>query len=158
MLNTMPGPIDELADASVSTRIRARLTDAAQAFRANDNIAAFIEDGELDELRIEVENRMKEVLDTLVIDTDNDHNTIGTARRVAKMFIDEVFAGRYQSAPPVTSFCQRVTPQRVDDRWPAYRSQCLLAPSLPHRGKDLDRCLAKRRSGTDWSVEIRASL
>ncbi len=104
MLNTMPDPIDDCEDASVSNRIRARLTDADQAFRANDNIAAFIKDGELDELRLEVESRMKEVLNALVIDTDNDHNTIGTARRVAKMFIDEVFAGRYYSAPPITSF------------------------------------------------------
>ncbi|WIY53913.1 GTP cyclohydrolase I [Devosia sp. YIM 151766] len=93
-----------LDDTSTSKRIRARLTKIGQTFRANDNIAAFIEEGELDELRLEVEDRMRKVLDALVIDTDNDHNTVDTARRVAKMFIDEVFAGRYRAAPPITSF------------------------------------------------------
>jgi GTP cyclohydrolase I len=47
---------------------------------------------------------MSEVLKALVIDTDSDHNTQNTARRVAKMFIDEVFRGRYQPMPPVTEF------------------------------------------------------
>jgi GTP cyclohydrolase I len=77
---------------------------AAQQFRANDNIAAFIEDGEIDELRAEVADRMHDLLRALVIDTDHDHNTGDTARRVAKMFIDEVFSGRYRDAPAVTAF------------------------------------------------------
>lgn len=47
---------------------------------------------------------MQGVLEALVIDTASDHNTADTARRVAKMFIDEVFAGRYWAAPEVTSF------------------------------------------------------
>lgn len=104
MLNTLPTSTYCLDGASASSRIRARINNARQTFRANDNIAAFIEEGELDELRLEVENRMRDVLDALVIDTDNDHNTVGTARRVAKMFIDEVFAGRYCAAPSITSF------------------------------------------------------
>jgi GTP cyclohydrolase I len=104
VLNTLPAPTYTLDDTSASSRIQARLKNARQSFRANDNIAAFIEEGELDELRLEVEDRMREVLDALVIDTDNDHNTIGTARRVAKMFIDEVFGGRYRAAPSITSF------------------------------------------------------
>ena len=104
MLNTLSAPTYPLDDTSAANRIQARLKKARQTFRANDNIAAFIEDGELDELRHEVEDRMRAVLDALVIDTGNDHNTIGTARRVARMFIDEVFAGRYRAAPPITSF------------------------------------------------------
>jgi len=104
VLNTLPAPTYTLDDTSASSRIQARLKNARQSFRANDNIAAYIEEGELDELRLEVEDRMREVLDALVIDTDNDHNTIGTARRVAKMFIDEVFGGRYRAAPSITSF------------------------------------------------------
>lgn len=104
MVNTLPALTYPLDDTAVSKRIQARITKVGQTFRANDNIAAFIEDGELDELRLEVEDRMRKVLDALVIDTDNDHNTVGTARRVAKMFIDEVFAGRYRAAPPITSF------------------------------------------------------
>lgn len=104
MLNTVlaaPFPCD---DRSVSDRIRERLKQAGQAFRANDNISAFIEGDELNELRLEVEGRIKEMLDALVIDTDHDHNTVGTASRMAKMFIDEVFAGRYRAAPSLTSF------------------------------------------------------
>ena len=88
----------------VSVKIRERITAARKRFNANDNIAGFIEDGELDELRLEVEARMKEVLHALIIDTDNDHNTADTARRVAKMFVNEVFSGRYQPAPTVTTF------------------------------------------------------
>jgi len=104
MFHKLPAPALAFEGVSASNRIRERLRTASQTFRANDNIAAFIEDGELDELRLEVENRMMEVLDALVIDIDNDHNTAGTARRVAKMFVDEVFAGRYSAAPSITSF------------------------------------------------------
>ncbi|MDF1608990.1 GTP cyclohydrolase I [Hoeflea sp. YIM 152468] len=104
MLNTIPETACGCDQPSASNRIRARLRQAGQAFRANDNIAGFIEESELDELRLEVESRMRAVLDALVIDTNNDHNTAGTASRVAKMFIDEVFAGRYRPAPSITSF------------------------------------------------------
>ncbi len=95
---------DELARLPASERIRYRLVAADCRHHANDNIAAFIRDGELPELKAEVEARMNEVLRALVIDTDNDHNTQDTARRVAKMFVDEVFRGRYQPMPSVTEF------------------------------------------------------
>jgi GTP cyclohydrolase I len=85
-------------------RIRQRLQGAGQRFFANDNIAAFIEEGELDELQREVQAKMHEVLQALVIDTEHDHNTADTAKRVAKMFVREVFAGRYQAAPSSTAF------------------------------------------------------
>ena len=71
---------------------------------ANDNIAAYVEPGELDALQAEVQAKMQEVLKSLVIDTDSDHNTQETAKRVAKMFVREVFAGRYTSQPTVTEF------------------------------------------------------
>ncbi|MGD9597186.1 MAG: GTP cyclohydrolase I [Steroidobacteraceae bacterium] len=87
-----------------SGRIRRRLQEAGQRFHANDNIAAFLLAGEIDELRGEVEARMREVLHALVIDTSSDHNTAETARRVARMFIDEVFRGRYDAPPRITSF------------------------------------------------------
>ena len=95
---------DIAARMPASDRIRYRLISAGQRYHANDNIADFIEDGELGELQDEVQARMQEVLHALVIDTDNDHNTQGTARRVAKMFVREVFAGRYAAAPAVTAF------------------------------------------------------
>lgn len=88
----------------VSARIRSRIQRAQQRFHANDNIAAFIEAGELDELLDEVAGKMKGVLESLVIDTESDHNTHDTARRVAKMYLTEVFRGRYVAPPPVTEF------------------------------------------------------
>ncbi|KQV85821.1 MULTISPECIES: GTP cyclohydrolase I [unclassified Roseateles] len=91
-------------DAPVSERIRYRLVSAGCRHHANDNIAAYIEPGELDALQAEVQTRMQEVLKSLVIDTDSDHNTQETAKRVAKMFVREVFAGRYAEAPTVTEF------------------------------------------------------
>jgi GTP cyclohydrolase IA len=89
---------------TVSERIRARLQSKQQRFHANDNISAFIEPGELDELVKEVEARMRTVLDSLVIDVEHDHNTQDTARRVAKMYVNEVFRGRYVPLPKVTEF------------------------------------------------------
>ena len=88
----------------VSVKIRERLLAAKQRFNANDNISAFIEVGELEQLLDEVERKMQSVLDSLVIDTANDHNTDKTARRVAKMYLQEVFAGRYIAAPEITEF------------------------------------------------------
>lgn len=88
----------------VSDRVRARLVAAGQRFHANDNIADFLEDGELDAIQDEVRVALQDVLRALVIDTENDHNTQDTAKRVAKMFVREVFHGRYIAPPPVTAF------------------------------------------------------
>ena len=92
------------SDTPVADRIRQRLKAARRRFHANDNIADFIEPGELEALQAEVEAKLRGVLDALVIDTESDHNTQDTARRVAKMFLTEVFRGRYVSMPPVTEF------------------------------------------------------
>lgn len=88
----------------VSARIRARILAAKRRFNANDNIAAFLQPGELEALLEEVQNKFKGVLESLVIDTDSDHNTQETARRVAKMYLTEVFRGRYAAEPRVTEF------------------------------------------------------
>ncbi|HLL17196.1 MAG TPA: GTP cyclohydrolase I, partial [Rubrivivax sp.] len=87
-----------------SERIRYRLVSADRRYHANDNIAAFIHEGELDELKAEVQAKLQEVLKALVIDTDSDHNTNETATRVARMYVDEVFRGRYRPMPSVTEF------------------------------------------------------
>ena len=97
------------ADASdegtpVSVRIRERLQAARRRFNANDNIADFIEPGELEKLLDEVTAKMEGVLDSMVIDTARDHNTASTARRVAKMYVNEVFKGRYVKPPEITEF------------------------------------------------------
>ena len=91
-------------DRPVSDRIRNRLRQARKRFNANDNIAGFIEPGEIELLLEEVASKMRGVLESLVIDIENDHNTQDTARRVAKMYLNEVFQGRYRPAPPVTEF------------------------------------------------------
>ena len=89
---------------SVSERIRQRLIDQGISFLANDNVAAFIETGELDELEIEIADRVRDLLRSLVIDIENDHNTAETAERVARMYLREVFKGRYHHQPKVASF------------------------------------------------------
>ena len=105
---TKPTPLfrqdEEDATQPVSERIRSRLVKSNQRYHANDNIAAYLRDGEVDELKSEVETKMAEVLRSLVIDTEGDHNTRETAQRVAKMFLTEVFKGRYQAMPNVTEF------------------------------------------------------
>ena len=88
----------------VSLKIRERLRAAKERFHANDNISAYIQPGELEQLKTEVEQKMLDVLNALVIDTDRDHNTRDTAKRVAKMYLTEVFRGRYMPEPDVTEF------------------------------------------------------
>jgi GTP cyclohydrolase I len=94
------------ADQGVPTsvKIRERVLASKQRFHANDNIAEFIEPGELEAMLQEVEDKMKAVLESLVIDTANDHNTTDTAKRLAKMYVKEVFNGRYVKSPEITEF------------------------------------------------------
>jgi len=94
----------EAAAAPLSELIRARLTESGQRFHANDNISSVLREGDLEALRLEVAQQMQGVLRALVIDTASDHNTVETAKRVAKMFVDEVFGGRYRPAPELTTF------------------------------------------------------
>lgn len=96
--------VDSEESTPVSVKIRERILAARKRFNANDNIADFIFPGELDLLLDEVEEKMKAVLASLVIDTERDHNTGNTARRVAKMYLKEVFQGRYVQAPAITEF------------------------------------------------------
>lgn len=91
-------------DRAVSAVIRERVVSAKKRFHANDNISDFVQPGELEQLLDEVQTKMQAVLDSMVIDTEHDHNTHGTARRVAKMYLHEVFKGRYSPQPPITEF------------------------------------------------------
>ena len=97
-------PSDADDGTPVSVKIRERLQASRQRFHANDNIANFLQPHELELLLDEVEVKMQGVLDSLVIDTESDHNTDNTARRVAKMYLNEVFRGRYVQAPSITEF------------------------------------------------------
>jgi GTP cyclohydrolase I len=84
--------------------IKERMIKAGVPFFANDNISKYLEDGDLEKIQVNVEVAMQGVLDALLIDTTNDHNTIETAKRVAKMYVREVFKGRYLPRPAVTDF------------------------------------------------------
>ncbi len=98
-------PVPSATPDSVSSRIRERLRAADRPFFANDNISAFVQDAEeLAQLEDEVARNMEALLQSLVIDTANDHNTRGTAKRVARMFLHEVFRGRYHEQPAITEF------------------------------------------------------
>ncbi len=101
-----PPPADAENDTAepASARIRTRIRRARRRFNANDNISEFLLPGDLEALLDEVAGKMQCVLESLVIDTETDHNTQDTARRVAKMYLNEVFCGRYVDAPPVTEF------------------------------------------------------
>lgn len=94
-----------MTEKSISQVIRDRIRTAGLRFHSNDNIADFIRDQkEIDQLIEEVAEKFQTVLDSLVIDTKNDHNTTATAKRVAKMMITETFGGRYRAAPKTTAF------------------------------------------------------
>jgi len=98
-------PADVGLEKRVSDRIRNRLLQAGKRFHANDNIADFVEsEEELQALENEVTQHLQAMLESMVIDTVSDHNTEGTARRVARMFMQEVFSGRYQKMPRVAEF------------------------------------------------------
>ena len=89
---------------TLSVIIRKRIQAQKARFHANDNIAAFLKPGELEGLVDEVAEKMQGVLESLVIDTESDHNTKNTSRRVAKMYVQEVFNGRYVEQPVLTKF------------------------------------------------------
>lgn len=88
----------------VSKEIIKRLKDANHRYFANDNISKFLDDNTRQHLVDEVSEKFEEVLRSLLIDVDNDPNSKGTARRLAKMYINELMEGRFYEAPEVTSF------------------------------------------------------
>jgi GTP cyclohydrolase I len=88
----------------ISALLRARLNALGMPFAANDNIAQVLLPGDVEQIQAEVQVAMENLLRALVIDVDTDHNTRETAKRVAKMYVKEVFKGRYLPPPEVTSF------------------------------------------------------
>ena len=89
---------------SISNKIRAKLTKDGVRFWANDNISDYISSDDKAKLIDELEEKFEGVLDSLLIDRSTDPNSHGTARRLAKMYINETMAGRYDPQPPVTAF------------------------------------------------------
>ena len=87
-----------------SQKIKERLQDADKRFWAGDNISAFIQDGEMQHLEDEITESFTQALDSLVIDLENDPNSMDTPRRLAKMYLHEIMRGRYYPAPKATAF------------------------------------------------------
>jgi len=97
---------------SKSEEIKARLVQAKQRYWAGDNISAVLQEGDKEELINEATTAFESVLDALVIDRYQDPNSKGTAHRLAKMYYNEIMAGRYDPAPSATAF-----PNDSDDRY-----------------------------------------
>ena len=88
----------------LSQVIRSRLKQDNKRFWAGDNISEYISDVEKDTLIKEATEAFEKVLDTLLIDRENDPNSKGTAKRLAKMYYNEIMAGRYDPSPDATAF------------------------------------------------------
>jgi len=96
----------------LSQVIRNRLKQDNKRFWAGDNISEYISDVEKETLINEATGAFEQVLDSLLIDRENDPNSKGTARRLAKMYFNEIMAGRYEPAPDATAF-----PNDSEDRY-----------------------------------------
>ena len=90
--------------------IKQRLSATGLRYYASDNISSVLEPGDKARLINELAEQFKGVLSSLVIDTDNDPNSKDTARRLAKMYVNELMVGRYDPIPNATAF-----PNHVDD-------------------------------------------
>ena len=101
-----------MSDKTISERILERIQSTNTRYWAGDNISEFILDSERAELVDELTGKFEGVLDSLLIDRHTDPNSRGTARRLAKMYLYEIMAGRYDPAPDATAF-----PNDSEDRY-----------------------------------------
>ena len=108
------GNIDEggYSEGYLGDNIRARMKRDKKRFWAGDNISEYLHDGDKEQLINEATEAFELVLDTLLIDRENDPNSRGTARRLAKMYFNEIMGGRYDPAPDATAF-----PNDSEDRY-----------------------------------------
>ena len=97
---------------NLSQVIRNRMRSDNKRFWAGDNISEYVDENVLPELIDEATEAFEQVLDTLLIDRENDPNSKGTARRLAKMYFNEIMAGRYEQGPDCTAF-----PNDSEDRY-----------------------------------------
>ena len=89
---------------TTSNVITKRLRNAGARYWAGDNISAYLHEGDKEALIEELTTKFEDVLDSLVIDRANDPNSNDTGRRLAKMYINELMAGRYDPRPNATAF------------------------------------------------------
>lgn len=99
---------DENTEVPAATRmselIRKRMKDSGKRYWAGDNISDYVSDKDKEKLIDEATTAFETVLDTLLIDRETDPNSQGTARRLAKMYYNELMAGRYDPTPNATAF------------------------------------------------------
>jgi GTP cyclohydrolase I len=92
-------------ESTLADVIRFKMKREGKRFWANDNISAYVDSPAIREQLInEATEAFEQVLKTLLIDTETDPSSKGTARRLAKMYITEVMSGRYEPAPDATAF------------------------------------------------------
>ena len=99
-------------ESNLADAIRFRMKRDNKRFWANDNISDYLHEGDKEHLINEATIAFEQVLKTLLIDTETDPSSQGTARRLAKMYITEVMGGRYDPAPDATAF-----PNNSEDRY-----------------------------------------
>ena len=92
------------SEGYLGANIRARMKRDKKRFWAGDNISDYLHEGDVEKLIDEATEAFEEVLDRLLIDRENDPNSKGTARRLAKMYFNEIMAGRYEPGPDATAF------------------------------------------------------
>ena len=93
---------------TISNIITQRLKKANKRYWAGDNISGYLHDGEKEALIEELTPKFEAVLDGLIIDRHNDPNSMDTGKRLAKMYINELMAGRYEPMPNATAFTNHV--------------------------------------------------
>jgi len=101
-----------MSEKNLSEIIRAKMKRDNKRFWAGDNISEYVKDEAVEILIDEATVAFESVLDTLLIDRETDPNSQGTARRLAKMYFNEIMEGRYSPAPDATAF-----PNDSDDRY-----------------------------------------
>jgi GTP cyclohydrolase I len=99
-------------EAYLGDHIRFKMKREGKRFWAGDNISDYLYEGDIEKLIDEATPAFEQVLDALLIDRENDPNSKGTARRLAKMYFNEIMAGRYEPAPDATAF-----PNDSEDRY-----------------------------------------
>tara|TARA_B110000977_G_scaffold29202_1_gene37823 strand:+ start:332 stop:1024 length:693 start_codon:yes stop_codon:yes gene_type:complete len=101
-----------MTEKNLSQVLREKMHSENKRFWAGDNISEYISNDTKDILINEAAQAFEGVLDTLLIDRENDPNSKGTAKRLAKMYYNEIMSGRYNPAPDATAF-----PNDSDDRY-----------------------------------------
>lgn len=93
-----------MQEKNLSQVLREQMTARGRRFWANDNVSEYMSEAVKEKLIEEAAVAFEGVLDALLIDRENDPNSRGTARRLAKMYFNEVMAGRYEAPPDCTAF------------------------------------------------------